>query len=138
MNVKDVMHEGVTWFAPTTPVREIARAMRDEDIGAVPIAENDRLIGMVTDRDIVVRGIAAGGDCLRMVARDVMSKSIIYCYDDDNVEDAVRVVEKHHVRRLPVINREKRLVGMLSLGDISMAGREVAGEAIRATSVHHA
>ena len=138
MQVRDVMHAGVTWFTPTTPIRDIARAMLDEDIGAVPIAENDRLIGMVTDRDIVVRGIAAGGDCLKMLARDVMSKSIIYCYDDDDVQHAVRAMEKHHVRRLPAINREKRLVGMLSLGDISMAGREVVGEAIRATSAHHA
>jgi CBS domain-containing protein len=133
------MHSGVTWFQPTTPLKDIARAMRDQDIGCVPIGENDRLVGMVTDRDIICRGLAQNGDCLKMLARDVMSKPIVYCYEDEDVDDAVHVMEKHTVRRLPVISREKRMVGMLSLGDISTrAGRELAGEAIKATSAHHA
>jgi CBS domain-containing protein len=128
----------VTWFEPTTPLTELARAMRDEDIGSIPIGEKDRLVGMVTDRDIICRGLAQHGDCLKMAARDVMSKPIIYCYEDEEVDDAVHVMEKHGVRRLPVISREKRMVGMLSLGDISVrAGRELAGEAIQATSAHH-
>jgi CBS domain-containing protein len=139
MKVRDAMHEGVTWFQPTTPLPDIARAMRDEDIGCVPIGENDRLVGMVTDRDIICRGLAQRGDCLKMSARDVMSKPIVYCYEDEEVDDAIHVMEKHAVRRLPVISREKRMVGMLSLGDISLrAGRELAGEAIKATSAHHA
>lgn len=139
MKVRDAMHEGVTWFAPATPLVELARAMRDQDIGCVPIGENDRLVGMVTDRDIICRALAQNGDCLKMSARDVMTKPIIYCYEDEEVDDAVHVMEKHSVRRLPVISREKRMVGMLALGDISMrAGRELAGEAIQATSAHHA
>jgi CBS domain-containing protein len=139
MKVKDAMHTGVTWFEPATPLAEVARAMRDQDNGSVPIGENDRLVGMVTDRDIICRGLAQNGDCLKMTARDVMTKPIIYCYEDEEVGDAVHVMEKHRVRRLPVINRDKRMVGMLSLGDISMgAGRELAGEAIKATSAHHA
>ena len=138
MKVRDAMHTGVTWFQPTTPLTELARAMRDEDIGSIPIGENDRLVGMVTDRDIICRGLAVRGDCLKMAARDVMSKPIIYCYEDEDVDDAIHVMEKHRVRRLPVISREKRMVGMLSLGDISVrAGRELAGEAIQATSAHH-
>ena len=138
MKVRDAMHTGVTWFQPTTPLTELARAMRDEDIGSIPIGENDRLVGMVTDRDIICRGLAVHGDCLKMAARDVMSKPIIYCYEDEDVDDAIHVMEKHRVRRLPVISREKRMVGMLSLGDISVrAGRELAGEAIQATSAHH-
>lgn len=139
MKVKDAMHEGVTWFQPATPLTEIARAMREQDIGCVPIGENDKLVGMVTDRDIICRGLAQHGDCLRMQARDVMSKPIIYCYEDEDIGDAIHVMEKHRVRRLPVISREKRMVGMLALGDISMrAGQELAGEAIKATSAHHA
>src|SRR5262245_3070236 len=118
MKVKDAMHAGVTWFEPSTPLTELARAMRDQDIGSIPIGENDRLVGMVTDRDIICRGLALNGDCLKMTARDVMSKPIIYCYEDEDVDDAVHVMEKHCVRRLPVINSEKRMVGMLSLGDI--------------------
>jgi len=137
MKVKDLMHEGVAWFGPDTPLPEIARTMRDQDIGCMPIGENDRLIGMVTDRDIACRAVADGNDCSKMKARDVMSKPIIYCYEDEEVDDAVHVMDQHAVRRLPVINREKRMVGMLSLGDISArAGRELAGEALHATSAH--
>ena len=138
MKVKEAMHTGVTWFEPMTPLVELAQAMRDQDIGSIPIGDKDRLVGMVTDRDIICRGLATKGDCLKMTARDVMSKPIIYCYEDEDVDDAVHVMEKHGVRRLPVVSKEKRLIGMLSLGDISTrAGRELAGEAIRVTSAHH-
>lgn len=138
MKVKDLMHVGVAWFGPETPLTEVAQTMRDEDVGCVPIGENDRLVGMVTDRDIACRAVAGGNDCAKMTAGEVMSKPIIYCYEDEDVDDAVHVMEQHGVRRLPVISREKRMVGMLSLGDISSrAGRELAGEAIQATSAHH-
>src|SRR5262245_20470945 len=108
MKVKDVMHRGVCWVEPNTPIREIARMMRDNDIGSVPIGENDRLVGIVTDRDIICRGIADGLDSKALTASEVMSKPIIYCREDDDLEIAVRTMEKNKIRRLPVINKEKR------------------------------
>src|SRR5215510_693231 len=100
MKVKDVMHRGVTWVEPTTPIREIARMMRDGDFGSVPVGENDRLVGIVTDRDIICRGIADGADVSRLRAGDVMSKPIIYCRADDELETAIRIMEKNKIRRL--------------------------------------
>jgi CBS domain-containing protein len=139
MKVKDVMHRGVTWVEPTTPIREIARRMRDDDIGSVPIGENDRLVGIVTDRDIICRGVANGADSNALTARDVMSKPIIYCRADDDLELAIRIMEKNKIRRLPVIDKNKRLVGILALGDISeIVGQDAAGEVMRSVSAHHA
>jgi CBS domain-containing protein len=139
MKVKDVMHRGVTWVEPDTSIREIAQMMRDGDIGSVPVGDNDRLVGMVTDRDIICRGIADGADCSTLTARDVMSKPIIYCNADDELEYALRIMEKNKIRRLPVIDDNKRLTGMLALGDISeIGGQEMAGEVMRSVSAHHA
>ena len=137
MKVKDVMHRGATWVGPETPLTEIAKMMRDEDIGAVPIGEDDRLIGMVTDRDIVCRGLAEGGDCEALTAREVMSKPILYCRTDEDVEDALRIMEKNQIRRLPVINEKKRLVGILAIGDITKAGRDLTGEVMQSVAAHH-
>jgi CBS domain-containing protein len=139
MKVKDVMHPGVHWVEPGTSITEIARLMRDEDIGAVPVGENDRLVGMVTDRDIVCRGIAEGIDCSTMTAGDVMTSGIIYCQENEELDDAIRIMEQHEVRRLPVINEDKRMVGILSLGDISHAApRQLSGEVLQSVSAPHA
>ncbi len=139
MKVKEVMHEGVTWIAPDEPVVEIAKKMRDEDIGAIPVGENDRLIGMVTDRDITCRGTAAGADPNELTARDVMSKGIVFCRDDEDVDDAIHIMEAKKIRRLPVLNEAKRMVGMLTLGDVSSKVADtLAGEVVRAVSAHHA
>lgn len=139
MKVREVMHPGVHWVEPGTSILEIAKVMRDQDIGAVPVGENDRLVGMVTDRDIVCRGIAKGFDCSTMTARDVMTTGIIYCRENEELDDAVRIMEQHEVRRLPVINDEKRLVGILSLGDISHAApRQLSGEVLQSVAAPHA
>src|SRR5262245_47465203 len=121
MKVKEVMHKDAEWVTPQTALADVARRMRDLDIGAVPVGENDRLIGMVTDRDIACRAVANGQDWARLTARDVMSKGIFYCNDTEELEDALRIMEQKKVRRLPVINEKKRMVGMLSLGDMSHA-----------------
>jgi CBS domain-containing protein len=139
MKVKDAMHKGAEWVEPQTPVADIAKKMRDLDIGAIPVGENDRLIGMVTDRDIACRGVANGAALGKLTARDVMSKGIVYCRDTEDLEDAMRIMEQKQVRRLPVINDRKRMVGMLSLGDIADATpHELSGEVIAAVSAHHA
>ncbi len=139
MKVKSVMHSGATWVDPSTPVSELAKMMRDQDIGSIPIGESDKLVGMVTDRDIVCRGLANGGDCETLTARDVMSKPIVYCRADEDVEDALQIMEKNKVRRLPVINENKRLVGMLALGDLcGRLPRDMTGEMVCSVAAHHA
>lgn len=138
MKVREIMHEGVTWVGPEAKVTELARKMRDEDIGSIPIGENDRLIGMVTDRDIVCKGIADGRDLDSLTARDLLTGPIVYCRDEEEVEDAVRIMEEHAVRRLPVIDGNKRMVGMLSMGDVAdFASRNITAEMTRAVADHH-
>lgn len=138
MKVRDAMHVGVTWVEPDTSVSDLARMMRDEDIGAIPVGENDRLVGMVTDRDIVCKGLADGKDTDSLTAREVMTGPIVYCRADEDIDDAVRIMEEHEIRRLPVINEDKRMVGMLSLGDIAdCASRDLTAEVTRAVADHH-
>ncbi len=139
MKVKDAMHKGVEWVGPDTPVTELAKLMRKHDIGAIPIGENDRLIGMVTDRDIVCKGLAEDGfDAQRATARDVMSEGIHCCREDDDLAKAVRHLEMLQVRRLPVINKSRRMVGILSLGDVShRAPGDLLTECVKSVSAHH-
>ena len=138
MKVKDVMHQGIAWVQPDTPLAEIAKTMRDQDIGSIPVGENDRLVGMVTDRDIVVRGLAAGGDCAQLKAGDVMTKPIVYCRADEDIEDSLRIMEKNQVRRLPVIDGNKRMVGILSVSDIAAkTGRSLTGEVVQSVAQPH-
>jgi CBS domain-containing protein len=139
MKVRDAMHRGVEWVGPDTPITEIAKLMRQHDIGSIPIGENDRLVGMVTDRDIVCKGLARDGfDADRMTARDVMSAGIHCCREDDDLAKAVQHMEQLQVRRLPVINKSKRMTGMLSLGDVSQsAPRELVAECVKSVASHH-
>jgi CBS domain-containing protein len=139
MKVKDVMHKGAEWVGPDTPVAELARLMLKHDIGSIPIGDNDRLIGMVTDRDIVCRGLANDGfDARRATARDVMTREIHCCGEADDLSKAVKHMEELKIRRLPVINKSSRLVGMLALGDISNAGsRDLLADCVKSVSAHH-
>ncbi len=138
MKVKDVMHSGVSWVKPDTKLKAIAKIMKKEDIGAIPVGENDRLIGMVTDRDITCRGLANGKNINELTARDVMTEGITYCRENEEAEDAIHIMEAKKIRRLPVISEDKRMVGMLSLGDISHGmSQNLSGEVMRAVSAHH-
>jgi CBS domain-containing protein len=139
MKVKDVMHKGVDWVSPETPVAEIAKLMRAHDIGCIPIGEDDHLIGMVTDRDIVCKGLARKEfDAARSTARDVMSEGIHCCREDDDLAKAIHHMETLKIRRLPVINKSKRMVGMISLGDVSQfATAELAAQYVKSVSAHH-
>jgi CBS domain-containing protein len=139
VKVKKAMHNGAVWLSPDTPLPELAKMMHDQDIGAIPIGENDRLIGMVTDRDIVCRAVAKGKDPTKLTARDVMTKGISYCQTEHDLEEALKLMEKQKIRRLPVIDENKRLVGMLSLGDIShVAAKDITASVVKAVSSHHA
>jgi CBS domain-containing protein len=118
-----------------TGVREIAEVMRNGDVGSVPVVANDKLVGMVTDRDIVIRGVAGADDLAKITAKDVMSFNLMYCYDDDTVEDALRIMAMQQIRRLPVVTRDKRLSGIVSLGDLSQeASPGATGEALERIS----
>ena len=134
MQVKDAMTASPDAAATNTTLLEFAQRMRDEDIGSIPVGENDRLVGMVTDRDIVVRCVANQQDVATMTASEIMSKNVSWCFDDVDLSEAAHLMEERRIRRLPVINRDKRLVGMLSIGDISRASTELAGEALRDVS----
>jgi CBS domain-containing protein len=139
MKVKEAMHRGVDWVGPDTPVAELAKLMCEHDIGAIPIGNSDRLIGMVTDRDIVCRGLAQDGfDARRTMARDVMTPGVHCCRDEDDLAKALRHMEKLKVRRLPVINKNKRMVGILSLGDVgNFAPSDLLSEYVKSVSAHH-
>ena len=138
MKVKRAMHKGVTWIELDTPLDTLAILMREHDIGAIPIGENDRLIGMVTDRDIVCRCLAAGLDPKTTTARDVMTEGIIFCLDKQELDDAARIMEMKQVRRLPVVNGKKRMIGMLSLGDVyHRAPDHLGDEVMHGVSAHH-
>ena len=139
MKVKDMMHKGAEFVAPNAKLQAIAKKMRDHDIGAIPVCEDGRPIGMVTDRDIAIRGLADGKDISALEARDVMTRDVIFCRDTEDAEDALRIMENNKVRRLPVLDDAEKLVGMVSLGDISHAlSRELTGEVTKAVSAHHA
>jgi CBS domain-containing protein len=139
MKVKEVMHKGVDWVSPETPVTEIARLMREHDIGCIPIGEDDHLVGMVTDRDIVCKGLTRKGfDATRTMARDVMTEGIHCCREDDDLAKAIHHMEALKVRRLPVINKSKRMVGIISLGDVSQAtSGDMLTECVRSVAAHH-
>lgn len=139
MKVKEAMHKGVDWVGPDTPVTDLAKIMLKHDIGAVPIGENDQLIGMVTDRDIICKGLAKDNfNAQRATARDVMTPGIHCCREDDDLSKAVRHMEDLKIRRLPVINKGKRMVGILSLGDVShSAPSDLLSAYVKSVAAHH-
>ena len=139
MQIRQVMTEKVSVVGPDTRIPEVARIMRDEDIGSTPVVENDRLVGMVTDRDIVTRIVAEDKDPRAVTAREAMSPKILYCFDDQTVEDVLENMGDNQIRRLPVVNRDKRLVGVVSLGDLAKAASGKAGDALEEISqtTHH-
>jgi len=138
MKVKDMMHKGVECVSPDTAINLIAKKMRDLDVGAIPVAANGELVGMVTDRDITIRCVVGNETMSSIKAKDVMTSGVIYCRDNEDVEDAVRIMEGKQVRRLPVLNEAMQVVGMVTLGDLSHAlPRDLTGEVAKAVSAHH-
>jgi CBS domain-containing protein len=120
MFVKEAMTTHAEWVAPDLSLTEVARRMRDNEIGCLPVGDKDRLIGMITDRDIACRAVANGSDPAKTKARDVMTKGISYCFDDQTLEEAVRMMEEKGIHHLPVLNRSKRMIGILALGDVAL------------------
>jgi len=138
------MSPQVTLCAPGDAIRDAARLMAEADTGIIPVSEGDRLVGMITDRDIAIRAVGTGLPPDTAV-RKVMSEEVRYCYDDDNIDDVLANMGELQVRRLPVLNREKRLVGIVSLSDLAgersgntaKALKQIAEETGRHTQVLH-
>ena len=138
MKISEAMHRQADWVSADTPISEVAKMMAKDDVGAIPVGKADKLIGMITDRDIALRVVAEGRDPKKTAAEDVMTKGIVYCRTTETVEDAIHLMDQKKIRRLPVIDNNKRLVGMLSLGDVSHAvSRELSGELFHAVADHH-
>ncbi len=122
--LKDLMSPDVQVISPDATIREAAEHMREGDFGMMPVGEGDRMIGAISDRDIAIRAVAEGKDASTKV-RDVMSEGIAWAYEDDSVEQAAKIMSKRQVRRLPVVDRDKRLVGIVALGDFAVESSEI-------------
>jgi len=135
MKLKEIMTRQVEVIRPEAPIEEAAAKMRDLNIGPLPVCDGDRLVGMLTDRDITVRATAVGSGPQTRVA-DVMSPEVIFCFEDQDVKQAAQVMEENQIRRLPVLSRDKRLVGIVSLADLAVdAGNEkLAGQTLQEIS----
>ena len=120
MQLKDIMTRDPVVLSPEITLKEAARWMRDLDSGVMPVGENDRLAGMLTDRDITVRATAEGKDPNSTPVREAMTRDVVYCFEDDDIREAAKKMEEHQIRRLIVLNRDKRLVGIVSLGDLAV------------------
>lgn len=139
MQIRDVMTHDVEIVNPDMPVVECAKKMRDLDIGFLPVGENDRLVGMITDRDIAVRAVAEGKDPQSCHVRDAMTKDVLYCFEDQDTAEAAEMMSEHQIHRLPVLNRDKRLVGVLSVGDLARIEHGTTSKAMEGISqpTHH-
>jgi CBS domain-containing protein len=135
MNVNSCMSTDVHITSPGETIRDAARAMKELDAGVLPVGENDRLVGMITDRDIAVRAVAEGkGPDTRV--KDVMSQEVLYCYEDESLDDVARQMRELQVRRMVVLNRDKRLIGIISLGDMALTdeARHLSAHALSGVS----
>ena len=133
MKVRDIMTKEVTIISAAQPITDVAHTMRQLDIGSLPVVQDGRLIGIITDRDIAIRGVAEGKGPDAKV-REIMSKEVKYCFEDEDIDDVLENMGDLQVRRLPVLSREKRLVGIVSLGDLAGNEAEEAGEALSSIS----
>jgi CBS domain-containing protein len=137
MKIKDIMTASPECIRPEATLQEAGRKMRDLDVGPLPVCgENDRLAGMISDRDITVRAVAEGKDPKTTPVREAMSQDVIYCFEDQNEQEAARTMQERKIRRLIVLNRDKRLVGIVSLGDLAVetGDRQKAGEVLQDVS----
>lgn len=132
MRAKEVMTPGVEVIDSGSTLHEAAAKMKARDIGPLPVCDNGRLVGVLTDRDITVRATAEGEDPTVIRVRDVMTPEVVYCFEDDLVSEAARVMQEKQVRRLVVLDRDRRLVGIVSLGDLAVetGDEELAGQTL--------
>ena len=130
MLVREIMGSTLESILPSASLRDAAQKMRDLNLGSLPVAEDGKLLGMITDRDICCRGVADGFDPATTDVREIMSRDISFCFSDDSVTDAVRQMESRHIRRLAVLNHDKTVAGFLSVDDLAHYSRQLAGEVL--------
>jgi CBS domain-containing protein len=123
-NIRDVMTSNPRTIEPSTSLHEAARLMRDQDVGSLPIVEGDRLFGMLTDRDIAIRAVAEGKDVTSTTAQEIASRQVVTVDPDQGLDEALRLMASHQVRRLPVIEEDGRLVGIVAQADAATQGDE--------------
>jgi len=131
MKISEIMTTNVECVDPETGIVDLARQMKTLDVGFLAVCENDRLIGTVTDRDIVLRGVGSGRDVNSSTARDVMSRGVYWCFEEDSVKDVSQRMREKEVRRMLILNKDKRLVGVVSLGDVSKVEEKESGKTLR-------
>jgi CBS domain-containing protein len=124
MKLRDVMTQGVREISPDSSLRDAARQMKELNVGVLPVCDGWKIVGMLTDRDIAIRAVAEGCDPDSTRASEVMSSGVIYCYDDQEVRDAARLMERKQIRRLLVMDRNQQAVGIVSLGDLATRQRD--------------
>jgi len=120
MKLREIMTSEVEVIHPNDTLQTAARKMHDRDIGFLPVCDGDRLIGVLTDRDLITRALAEGTESKAMLGRDLVTSPAIYCFDDQNVDEAAKLMHDNQIRRLVILNRDKRMVGVISLGDLAM------------------
>jgi len=130
MKIREIMTSNVECLSPEASLKEVAREMKSLDVGFIPVCDGDRLVGTVTDRDIVIRAVAEGNDVNTCKARDVMTREVICVFDDDDVKDAAEKMRERDIRRILILDRSKRLVGVVSIGDISKVEEKVSGKTL--------
>ena len=139
MQIREIMTREVDVIPPTASVRDAALKMKELDVGAIPVCDGQKLAGLVTDRDITVRAVAEGRNPSEVRAAEVMSGDIAYCFEDETVEQAANLMESKQIRRLLILDRNKQLTGIISLGDISVRTegsrrKDLAAEALEEIS----
>ena len=136
MQLNEIMSAQVETVGPDASIMEAAQLMRDLDVGPIPVCERDQILGIVTDRDLAIRAVAEGKDPNTTKVREVMTANIVWCYEDQDVEEAARVMEDKQVRRLIVLDRDKNLAGIVSLGDLAIGTGDdrLAGEVVERVS----
>lgn len=135
MILRDIMTRDVEVIRPDSVIQEAAGKMKSFDVGSLPVCENRRLIGVVTDRDIAVRAVASGLDTRTAKVSEAMTPELIYCYEDEDVKEAAKLMERYQIRRLPILNREKQLVGIVALGDLAVeASDRMTGQVLEEVS----
>ena len=131
MRIREIMTTNVECVSPETSITDLAQKMKTLDVGFLGVCENDRLVGTVTDRDIVIRGIASERDINSVTAREIMTHDVFWCYEDDDVKDVAEKMREKDVRRMLILNRDKRLVGVVSIGDIAQVEEGESGKTLR-------
>ena len=136
MKAKDLMSSNPEIISPETTLKQAAEKMKDQNIGFLPVGENDRLIGAITDRDIVIRGVAEGKEPSKALVRDILTDEIRYCMQSDSLDKVADMMSKLQIRRLAVLNDNKRIVGIISLGDVATKSKntEISGKIIEEVS----